>query len=1116
MHAPLFYREIEKIATRDGWDLRLKALAMADFMAKLFVEATANEQLVFSTFFARISYAGHKFRIQPDILRRIHHFRALSAKLRSEPAAATEALAEKAYRLGVQALAETVLVLYQTAIPPEVLALFADAGAELPPPPEIWQYKAKARVVALADDPLNFALTAVDEDNPAVEVRVLYNLPDRNESFNNTIQALKKTMGFPAHVNLLEVDIDARGDYRPRIFVLEPDYLMDVSAVADCFKENSTEPLSYLVRKFLPSETTPAILLGNIANFFLDRLMTEPQATWEVLVRETFQVFPLPFAALPDAEVKGLLEKAKKHFTTLKIMVLGGFEQEKIEPEHCFLEPAFYSELYGLQGRLDVFYQSEEGSAIVELKGGSVFRPNAYGITRSHFTQTLLYDLLVRSVYGNQTHPAKYILYSGQETQPLRFAPTVPPEQWEAIHVRNQLVSIERLLAQIQPGAPDSAILNRLQGRDTGKKDFLQRDFAIFESAYRQLTPLEKKYFLSHCGAIAREHRLSKTGEENIENINGNAALWRLNFDEKNQVFSILSHLTILENKADQAEACIIFQKTEKTNPLANFRNGDIAVLYPMADEQSNVLDAQVIKCTITEIGKTTVAVQLRYRQFNLRAFPEGASWTLEPDMLDNGYNNQYKSLFEWACSAADKKALLLGQRPPAQPAPAQPIPAAVTMGLTEEQRQVFEAAVHSSDYYLLWGPPGTGKTSVMIKALAQYWFSHSTDNILLLAYTNRAVDEICEALESISDDMAGHYLRIGSRHSTSEHFRGQLLHAKIANIRTRVELRQIIDQCRIFVGTVSSFQQNDGLLRLKKFDRLVVDESSQLLEPQLVGLLSRFKHFILVGDHKQLPAVSAQKVETSLVVDPELNALGVQDLRDSYFERLFRLATKNNWHHAVGRLSQQGRMHRDIMDFPNTHFYGGFLKTIHAEKQALDLQFQASEAIEKLCTGAGLPMEKLLHQRVIFLPTEGENAAPGQKTNREEAEKCARLIAFFQAIYKENNWPWTANSLGIITPWRAQIAQLRAAIAAAGIDAEAITIDTVERYQGGARDIILISTCVNFPSQLTSLVAPTQEGVDRKLNVALTRARQQVIMVGNAALLSEDARYRAFIQQYG
>lgn len=1091
--APLLYRELVKIATHDAGSPGERVLALAGLMERLFFEATRQEQIAFSTLFARISYAGHLFRIHPEVLQTIHRFRLAAKKTKNGRPAE-----EQTVRLGLQAVAEAVLVLTGAAIPQEVLETWggADRVAEPEPPQGELGFAAALRVVAIEDRPDQNTLIAFDEESPSSPVRVRYGLPERNENFMPTIHTIRKVFGFPVTLHLLDVDIVACSEYRPRAIVVEPDYLVDVSAIAECFKDTGPEPYAYLVRKFMPPETTEPILLGNIANYFLDRLLNDPAAEWQTAFRETFQLYPFAYAPMSDAQVRSVSNKAQKHFLNLKNMAAGGFARQGIEPENCFLEPAFFSAQYGIQGRLDLFYRKEEKSAIVELKSGTPFKPNCYGIQRSHFTQTLIYDLLVRSVFGQATDPAKYILYSGADTNHLRFAPTVASEQWEALQLRNQIVALERLLTKIGPGEETVPVFSRLQAaRGAG---FMRRDFARFESAYAPLSALEKKYFNAFTGFIAREHWLAKTGEEGYDAANAHAALWRNSFLEKQQAFGILSHLKILENCADQPEPCLVFQKTEMTNPLANFRVGDIAVLYPASEETDTVLHHQVIKCTITELGKERVTVQLRYRQHNFKPFESKGYWRLEPDFMDTGFTGMYRGLLEWAEAKNEKRALLLGLQAPRD----------LTSGLPEAG--LLSRITSSRDYFLLWGPPGTGKTSVMLRDLAAWVLQKTSDNLLLLAYTNRAVDEICEALDSIGGDIRRQYLRIGGRHSTAERFREQLLNTKICEVKSRADLRAVLESHRIVVSTVASFGQNEGLLKLKKFQRLIVDEASQILEPQLIGLLTRFDHFILIGDHRQLPAVTTQRPETTLVEDAGLRSVGLNDLRDSYFERLYRRCREQGWRHAYGQLDRQGRMHADIMAFPNRHFYAGSLQTLEpAGPQHCRPEYKLP--------GYDPFLEKTVSlNRVVFLPVSQEEQNAGLKTSRAEAETAVRLISTFKRLWETNGKTWhPAKPLGVITPWRAQIAQIRESLSAAGLDPDEVTIDTVERYQGGARDVIIISTCVQADYQLAGLVNLGSEGVDRKLNVALTRAREHLIMIGNETLLRQDERYRAFIEQY-
>ena len=1074
--APGLYQEILHIVAAEG-ALRDKIMRLSVLMERLMIEATRQEQIAFSTLFARMCYVGHKYQFQAETLQVLHAFRRRVARLRKGGEAG-----EKDQRIGVKAIAEAILVLYQTAIPPEVLEHFPKAGEWRFEPPEIWEFKAQARVLALRDEPEQHRLVVVDEDEPDRERYVRYDLPERNDNFRPTIQLLRKVFRFPVPLHLLEVDIDAQGAYRPKAFVVEPDYLIDVSAISECFKDTGPEPLSFLVKKFLPYEVTPALHIGNVANFFLDRLLNEPQAAFPELFRETFRMSPLVYAPMSDAEVRDINQKAQKHFVTLQAMANGGFKQQQIDPEQCVLEPSFFSRQYGIQGRLDLFYQNEARAAIVELKSGSVYRPNKYGISRSHFTQTLLYDLLVRSVYGRDTDPAKYILYSGQPEKPLCFAPTIESEQWEAIQARNQLVAIERLLCDIRPEQDEVPLFNRLSSANFQGKGFLERDVVAFESRYRSFSPLERKYFHAFVGFIAREQWMAKVGEHTGEAGGGHAALWRNDLAEKRSAFSILSHLKIAENCADQLDPYIVFERTGATELLSNFRVGDIAVLYPMEDEEDSVLRHQVIKCSVTQLTDRQVRVQLRFRQFNLHPFATDALWNLEPDMIEMGFAAMYRGLFE------SPKPLPAEGRPMPQlsfPAPE---------GMTDEQYQLLMRMLHAPGYFLLWGPPGTGKTSVMIREFARAILLHTRENLLLLAYTNRAVDEICEALDSIGGDIRGQYVRIGSQHATAAHFSEQLLTRKTASANTRAALKEVIESHRIFVSTVASFSQNEGLLKIKTFDRMLVDEASQILEPQLVGLVGKFKQLILVGDHRQLPAVTAQRPEWTVVSDETLRSVGIEDLRDSYFERLYRRCEQGQLAVHFGRLSVQGRMNSAIMAFPNEHFYGGFLQAMFPDA----------------------PGEECPPVRFIPSPP-AKNLTGNLKTSEEEAELAVQQVLFFKKMWAQAGREWhPQHTLGIITPWRAQIARLRESLLAAGIAPDEITIDTVERYQGGARDIIIVSSCVHTPWQLNALVNLSGEGVDRKLNVALTRARKYLVLLGNPEVLRLDARYAVFMERYG
>jgi DNA replication ATP-dependent helicase Dna2 len=151
-------------------------------------------------------------------------------------------------------------------------------------------------------------------------------------------------------------------------------------------------------------------------------------------------------------------------------------------------------------------------------------------------------------------------------------------------------------------------------------------------------------------------------------------------------------------------------------------------------------------------------------------------------------------------------------------------------------------------------------------------------------------------------------------------------------------------------------------------------------------------------------------------------------------------------------------------------------------------------------------------------VPTQSSMEDKSDKINSMEAALTAQVVSQTIANYAQMGKEFLPDkTIGIITPYRNQIAHIRNYLQAAGIaQYEKITIDTVERYQGSQRDIIVISLCVNALYQLKNLVSMTDDGItDRKLNVALTRAREQMIVMGNPVLLAKDQMYGKLLQYF-
>ena len=582
----------------------------------------------------------------------------------------------------------------------------------------------------------------------------------------------------------------------------------------------------------------------------------------------------------------------------------------------------------------------------------------------------------------------------------------------------------------------------------------------------------------------------------NCESRTGASALWLSTLDEKRDAGEILYDLTIVENHASQAHKAFIILSIPQYEEtfLPNFRNGDVVVLYERNNGTDNVTNKMVFKGNIESITDNELRIRLRAAQQNPLVFPENSRYAVEHDTMDTTFRSMYLGLSSFMDANPERRELLLGQRPPRFDMAYEDRIARTT----DDFERVALKAEAACDYFLLVGPPGTGKTSRALRRMVEHFYACPSTQVLLLAYTNRAVDEICRSLSAILPQVD--YIRVGSELSCDARFRKHLLENVLAECNNRREVNIRMADCRIYVGTVASIASKPELFKLKHFDVAIVDEATQILEPQLLGILcARFKDgrngigkFILIGDHKQLPAVVLQSNEQSEVHDEGLRRIGLYNLKDSLFERLYRFHLQEEHCRAVDMLCRQGRMHPGVASFPNREFYAGKLEAL------------------------GLPHQlENVDAPVRFIPSERDTESVSGKTNRNEARIVAQLAADVYHLYKET---FEVNrTLGVITPYRSQIALIRKEIQALGISAlNEISVDTVERYQGSERDVIIYSFCVNYLYQLKFLPNLTEENgvwIDRKLNVALTRARRQLYITGVPDILNHNLIYRRLIQ---
>ncbi len=1081
---------------------------------------------------------------------------------------------DEAYDL--KAVCEGLAAFYQTHVPEDVQKRLPRHWRPAPAPAEKVPQAKRIRITVHRWD--EHFIYGKDHTHPTEQLLKVEYADETDRTFAD----LKEQLYEGAQLNLLSVKaIKAEGAYpyvlKPEMLVLDPDFLIDITALCACIRPYGYSAYTHLLNKFahrdLEREETSeneVFRLGSaererfIQNRDLkraDRACPESAgrerftqnadgtAEAELYLRSmqnSFRISPLAWSTLPDID-RDFFNRCEMQFHHIRQTVRNSFSAAGIDirKTEVELEPSFLCEALGLQGRMDLLTRNAD--KLVELKSGKADEYPYRSPKDEHRLQMALYkEILYYNLDRRHEQVQSYLFYS---RYPGLYAVDVPRSHIRrAMALRNAILHIEHRLRRGESRALiDELTEERLNVNGRGDRLYTRY---LRPRMMEILTPLhgmrgaEADYFHRFLTFTAREQFRAKVGDDRADSPGGFSETWCCDTLTKQQNGNILTGLKLHPVPDEEGAIVRLDLKLPEYGEdfLPNFRQGDMVMLYERNHEGDNVTNKQFFRCTIEEIHPEHMLLKLSYKQRNAGVFHPDSLYAIEPGYMDATFNQAYSGLFSLLTAPRERKELLLGIRPPAT----DPSVRLHRHYLNEEIDRIVLKAKQARDYFLLVGPPGTGKTSVALKSMVEEFLSDSPQKtLLLMAYTNRAVDEICHTLSAINP--APEYIRIGQELNCAPDFRPRLMKHVIGDATSRKEIYEKLAPVRVFAGTISSLCSQTELFSLKVIDVAIIDEASQVLEPQLLPLLCAttavnrgdynlnrlaIGKFILIGDHKQLPAVVSQPREMSRVTEDSLQAIGLTDCRNSLFERLHRLSSLQGTKNIVEMLHRQGRMHPSICEFVNRNYYNGGLDAVPLPHQQEPLAFgtrpdddrwtafvagtrmafisvQADEAEYYTKIESKQEQTKLAQG----LPNVGDSS----KSNKREAETVARLIHTLCQLYSRSGIPFSpCKQIGIIVPFRAQIAMIRKALAERHIpDTADITIDTVERYQGSQRDIIIFSTTVSRPYQLSILSEPVMTDgreIDRKLNVALTRARKQFFMTGNETLLRNCTAYRKFL----
>ena len=555
-------------------------------------------------------------------------------------------------------------------------------------------------------------------------------------------------------------------------------------------------------------------------------------------------------------------------------------------------------------------------------------------------------------------------------------------------------------------------------------------------------------------------------------------------------------------------------ERTTHQELLHQLRFGMVAALFSNHDPKNNRIEG-----TITHLSGNRLKLSLRTDE--LPEWCRNGKLGVDAVFDENSYQEMETALKSAAAINEHKEgelvSVLTGQKKPTFYEYRENVH---VPELNVIQQQAIKRIIEANELVIVHGPPGTGKTTTLVHAIKQL-VQKESQQILVTAPSNAAVDLLSEKLsdEGLNIVRVGNPARVNEKQLTltldakvaahinskdlrrlrkqaaeyrdmaqkykrkfgpAEREQRKALFAEARNIMKEVEnteqyiSRDILSRAHVITSTLVG--ANHYTIRNQKFHTIVIDEAGQALEPACWIPILKGKKLIMAGDHCQLPP-TIKSVEAA------------KELSTTLMEKSVSLHPE-----SVVLLQEQYRMNENIMGFSSREFYENKLRA------------HVSVATHVLFTE---------DQPLMFIDTAGcgfeELSESASISNPEEADFLVTHLSGYltqlKAFYSAENFP----SIAVISPYRHQVELLKEKTLThqeLNDFRQKISINTIDSFQGAERDIVYISmTRSNAESSIGFL------SDIRRMNVAMTRARKKLVVIGDSATLSQFSFYADFIE---
>ena len=557
-------------------------------------------------------------------------------------------------------------------------------------------------------------------------------------------------------------------------------------------------------------------------------------------------------------------------------------------------------------------------------------------------------------------------------------------------------------------------------------------------------------------------------------------------------------------------------ERTTHLDVIHQLRSGVSAMLFSNHDPTQDRVEG-----TISYLNGNRLKITLRTDEL--------PDWTsngkLGVDLLfdDNSYDEMQNALRQ-ADVLSEKpiegrliRTLTGAQSPGFQP---EILPSTIPV-LNNSQQEAVNKILAANELAIVHGPPGTGKTTTLVQAIKAL-FQRDRQKILVTAPSNTAVDLLSEKLS----EQGLNVLRVGNPARVSERLLSLTLDSKMAEHSATKEIRRLKKQAAEYRNLAHKYKRNFGkaereqrkalfdeahriikevgnteqyiiddlvakaqvitatlvganhyTVRNLTYDTAVIDEAGQALEPACWIPVLKAKRLILAGDHQQLPPTVKS------------NKAARDGLAVTLLEKCVHLHPE-----AVTLLEEQYRMNKTIMGYSSAVFYNN------------RLQAHASVADHLLFPG---------DEPLVFIDTAGcgfeEKADTTSITNPEEAAFLLKLLVQQVDTLAQHYTPESFPAMAVISPYKQQVELLKELLQHAPelqVYGEKIAVNTIDSFQGQEREVVYISLARSNAEGIIGFLADT-----RRMNVAMTRARKKLVVIGDSATLSGLPFYADFIQ---